>query len=475
MKQNLKYDAIIVGAGSGGLTCAIELAKTKKRVLVIERHNLPGGRCSSFCRGRFEFEASLPHLHFVSNAGFLNRLFTSYGFMNEIKWIKIQNGYEYIEGDFHYLLPLNLNQFVRDMKQIEPNNEKPLKWLIEQAKHDYDLINQANYDFKKIIHKSVNQVFDEINLTGIARNIISNYWMYLGCDLNSTNFSLFIAHWYQYMNQMTLIPKNRSHEISVHLEKKFRELGGEIWFNTTVDEILIKDHQVNGVRIDNKQIINAPIVVANIASQYVIDQLIKEKPACILNHKYNKTNISVFLGLNKSFSDLSIKHYNYLINKNDNYKDQSNIMQSLNENHSLTAQCLSVLDETMCFKGSCLLTLNTFVNENVWNQINIKDYFKVKETVGLNLIESFEKATGIKLKPYIEDVEIATAISYGHFINSPDGVSNGYINQPLINHDNHIIKNLYFVGKFASNLPSHAFAYINGYLTAQLIKKEHQF
>ncbi|WP_394989651.1 NAD(P)-binding protein, partial [uncultured Helicobacter sp.] len=36
------YDAIIIGSGLGGLTCGAMLAKSGKKVLVLEQHDLIG-------------------------------------------------------------------------------------------------------------------------------------------------------------------------------------------------------------------------------------------------------------------------------------------------------------------------------------------------------------------------------------------------------------------------------------------------
>jgi len=39
----MNYDAIIIGAGHNGLTCAYYLAKKGKKVLILERHSEIGG------------------------------------------------------------------------------------------------------------------------------------------------------------------------------------------------------------------------------------------------------------------------------------------------------------------------------------------------------------------------------------------------------------------------------------------------
>ena len=60
MKQ---YDAVVIGAGNGGLTAAIRLAQGGAKVLLVEKPNLPGGFATSFRRGRFEFVAAVHELN----------------------------------------------------------------------------------------------------------------------------------------------------------------------------------------------------------------------------------------------------------------------------------------------------------------------------------------------------------------------------------------------------------------------------
>ena len=57
-----EFDAIVIGAGNGGLVAALTLQKQGKKVLLLEKGRVPGGFATSFIRGRFEFEASLHEL-----------------------------------------------------------------------------------------------------------------------------------------------------------------------------------------------------------------------------------------------------------------------------------------------------------------------------------------------------------------------------------------------------------------------------
>ena len=57
-----KFDAIVIGGGSGGNVGALTLQKGGKKTLLIEKHNITGGTGSSFRRGRFEFETALHQL-----------------------------------------------------------------------------------------------------------------------------------------------------------------------------------------------------------------------------------------------------------------------------------------------------------------------------------------------------------------------------------------------------------------------------
>ena len=70
-KKIEQVDALVIGAGVAGLTCAYELAKNGKSVLVLENSNVVGGALRSFDSGSYFIEAFYHHVFSLDNYSFL--------------------------------------------------------------------------------------------------------------------------------------------------------------------------------------------------------------------------------------------------------------------------------------------------------------------------------------------------------------------------------------------------------------------
>ncbi|HEX2531773.1 MAG TPA: NAD(P)/FAD-dependent oxidoreductase, partial [Burkholderiaceae bacterium] len=57
-----KWDAIVIGSGIGGLACAAALTRVGQRVLLLEKHSVPGGLTQTFSRNGFTWDVGVHYL-----------------------------------------------------------------------------------------------------------------------------------------------------------------------------------------------------------------------------------------------------------------------------------------------------------------------------------------------------------------------------------------------------------------------------
>ncbi len=90
-----RYDAVVIGAGLGGLTTGAILARAGRKILVIERSNSVGGAASSYKSGDLFIEGSLHETsdpHDVRDPK--HHALTQAGVLDAVKWIPSAAFYE---------------------------------------------------------------------------------------------------------------------------------------------------------------------------------------------------------------------------------------------------------------------------------------------------------------------------------------------------------------------------------------------
>ena len=124
-----EFDAVVIGAGNGGLTAAATLAGKGMKTLLLEQHNLPGGFATSFVRGRFEFE---PSLHEISDFGppedkgnVRQLLEDKIGL--DLQWIRVPEAYRLIipnekGGRLDVVMPFGKEEYLSKMEEYVPGS-----------------------------------------------------------------------------------------------------------------------------------------------------------------------------------------------------------------------------------------------------------------------------------------------------------------------------------------------------------------
>ena len=289
-----QYDAVVIGAGNGGLVAAIRLLQGGLKTLVVEKHNLPGGFATSFRRGRFEFEASLHELNDFGtedNKGDVRVLFDELGVTDKIEWLQIPEAYRVIvkSENLDAVMPFGKQAFIDQMEKYVPGSKKSIQHFFELAEEirtaqaytnkaggkvesSYMVKNFPNY--VKTGSYSVNEVLDALKMPKKAKDILNAYWCYLGADCDNLSFTHYASMVLRYITKGAAMPKMRSHEISLALVECIRELGGDIWFNVAAEKILTDKNGVSGVVLADGREIKTKYVIANCAPHLVFGKML---------------------------------------------------------------------------------------------------------------------------------------------------------------------------------------------------------
>ena len=93
------YDVIIMGAGLAGLSAALQLqARGITDILILEKHNLPGGLATSYVRNGIEIEATLHEMMSIGSKEDRLKVGTFFDEMGiDIDWLKVPEASRFIE------------------------------------------------------------------------------------------------------------------------------------------------------------------------------------------------------------------------------------------------------------------------------------------------------------------------------------------------------------------------------------------
>ncbi len=83
------YDYAVIGSGIGGLAIAALLAHAGKSVVLLERHNLPGGYGHTFGAGRYQFCAELHYVWDCGPGGRVDRFFRYLGLEDQVRFRRL--------------------------------------------------------------------------------------------------------------------------------------------------------------------------------------------------------------------------------------------------------------------------------------------------------------------------------------------------------------------------------------------------
>ena len=457
---------IVIGAGIGGLCTAIRLLNKGYDVTILEKEQRIGGKVNIKIKdeARFDLTASI-----LMTPEIYTDIFSEVGknYKDYFQMIKIDPIYQvnyYDKTKYNYYS--DIGKMLDALENIEEGLS--IQYLEFLTKSFEKYLNSKNYfldnpmiNKEEILNIEAIKKFLELKtftttnnyLKGIIKNqYLLNYLifqsMYIGINpyKNSSLYTLIpaISHiyglWYI---------KGGFYSYIEALSKLILELGGKIYVNTEVEEILIKKNIAIGVRT-NKGNYKSDIIVCNADYPYAIKKLIKKKNyKKIEKQDYSCSVFIIYLGLNKEYKDLQV--HNIYIGKNFKGNIQDVFKGKLPKHPSLYLYYPSKIDKTISGQFKSILNIMIRVpnlkDGNIkWNKETIQKFRNIiiKELKSINGLENIEN--DILYESYLTPVQLK------YKFNSYNGAAFGLshkLNQtayfrPHIKDDT--IKGLYYIG-----------------------------
>jgi prolycopene isomerase len=498
------YDCVVIGSGNGGLAAAAQLAAKGVKVLLLEQHNVPGGFASSFVRGRFEFETAM---HLIADMGPPTdkggvRTFLEDELGVYLDWVEIPEAFRMIVTDPAEKLDITLRYDVKDyidtIEREVPGSRESITNYIDLCMEVVDALtylgqSRGNPDRKVLTSKyanflktapySVDRVANALKVPKRAQAIFHAPWIYLGPPTSRLNFTVFAGMMAKLLAFGGYIPRHRSHEFTSAVEARIRELGGETRFNTRVDQILVEGGQVAGVVTSRGERIATKHVVANASPALVYNRLISpqsEVPAIAYREsnarRFAASALVVYLGLDAPPEKLGLNEYSYFVFANTNTDEVYESFGTLDAPKGQATACLNNAVPDASPPGTAIVSLTTLYRPEAWAGVKPEDYVRVKNESARGLIADFEKATGAAIREHIEEVEVATPVTFSRYTGVHGGAIYGY--EPdtwdslmprmmAMNEEKHI-KGLEFAGGYAFRCHGYSSSFMSGQVAGLL-------
>ncbi|MFE7720357.1 phytoene desaturase family protein [Nocardia rhizosphaerihabitans] len=274
------YDVVVIGSGLGGSSAAAHLSAVGKRVLLLERYSVLGGSSHVFRRqGKWEWDCGVHYIGDCGPEGQTPTLMRGLGLDDHIKWLPLDpGGFDILRGpDLELRVPADWAGYEANLVAAFPEDAKGLRRMVSVLRAlaepwDRDLTPSTAGAQLRWLAKTgsaaafaalpVISLFLACNLKPRTILALSPYCGLLGSSPLSATTAFYAVLMHNYIGSGAYYPRGGGQALSAAFAEVTTSHGGEIRRNANVEQILIKDNRVRGVRLADGEVISTPAVVS---------------------------------------------------------------------------------------------------------------------------------------------------------------------------------------------------------------------
>ena len=460
------YDAIVIGSGPGGLATAALLARHGgKRVLVLEKHYVPGGFTHVFQRKGYEWDVGLHYVGQVADRRAGTRRMFDHLTEGRLEWAPMGEVYDRIViGEDAYDYVAGPERFTARMKEYFPAEATAIDRYVSLVRKvprwsglyfAEKVVPPAvatiagrlmRYPFLRWARRTTREVLEELTddrqLIGVLTGQFGDY----GLPPSQSSFGMHAALARHYLRG-GFYPVGGSAAIAAGIAPMIEAAGGKILYYADAKEILIAGEQAYGVRMADGSELTAPIVISNAGVANTFTRLLPRPVAeghrliqPLRRIKASYGHACLYAGLRGTAEELGLPKHNFWIYPGPDH--DANVAAYLRDPEAplplVYASFASAKDPTFetRYPGRATLELITFAPfewympwfESEWRQRS-DSYEAAKRRLSDRLLEALYGQLP-QLRGKIDHHELSTPLSTRHFANYERGEIYGLEHTP---------------------------------------------
>lgn len=464
----------VIGAGVAGLASAIRLQNEGFQVTILEKEATPGGKMNRIDLEGYAFDLGptivmMPELY--------REVFEITGrnpddYIPMVRLDPMYSGY-FDNGTKEYQVT---NDLVKNIEMFEEISDEDAEGFLRYLTDLYQRFNVAKNHFLQRPFRNKKDFYNpfmigqgmKLKTLNNAENLMKKYikdkrmrqmisfqTLYIGISPFKGPSLYTIIPMIEFLYGIWFI-KGGMRTMASAMERLFLEMGGEITYNTSVEQIVIEDKKAAGVMVDGT-LLASDYVMCNADFPYAMKNLIKEPEhkGKYQDKKIDKMDYScscfvLYLGMDRKYPELDNVH-NFVFSEDLDTNISQIFEGDVIENPSLYMYIASKIDPSLAPKGkdgiyilmpvSDTHTLKYEWTEETSNMYRDKIMSKISKLPGM---ENFE-----------EEIVVETTMTPAEFegrFNAYNGATFGL--RPTLTQSNHMrpqskathCDNLYFTG-----------------------------
>jgi all-trans-retinol 13,14-reductase len=278
------WDAIVIGAGVGGLVCAAYLAASGRRVVVIEQHDMAGGN-GVFHRRSCQLDAGVHYLGDCGPDGILPAILNGLGLRDRVTFLEMdQDGFDRIimpgltvdvpAGWSRYrqrligVLPREADGITEFTRVCESIADAGRRSLLAQGPETGGG-SRGDLLWGRC---SLAELFDHCGLSTVARTVLAAQSGNYGAAPRDVSVATHAAVTDHYLRG-AYYPAGGGQAMIASLVEVIEAHGGELWTRCAARRVSLDDGGVSGVELADGRQIAAPLVVSNAGYRRTILEL----------------------------------------------------------------------------------------------------------------------------------------------------------------------------------------------------------